>query len=133
MKQALLLMLLLACGCGLNPRTTAPVYEEPASREQAARFLNEALAQGSHGISEINATTRSLTWHERRTLSNTRTVWVPRELTLTEVRAVQRPEPESAGWRLAVEAAGGRVVFRFKDSRNAAKAESAFERLRKDE
>lgn len=130
MKQLCLTLLLVACGCGLNPRTTAPVYETPPSRAQAARVLNEALGRSGRGISQIDADTSRLAWHERRVLSDQRTIWVPRELALAAVSRVGRPERDGEGWRLNVEAAGGRVVFQFKDSVDAAKAEAAFTRLK---
>ncbi len=52
-----------------------------------------------------------------------------RELALMEVRAVQRPERDTMGWQLHIDATGGKVVFLFKDSLNASKAESALRRL----
>lgn len=129
MKHLCLLLLVVLCGCGLNPRTTAPVYDLPPTRAVAARHLNEALSEGSRGISEINADLYLLTWHERRTLTDKRNVLVAREMALLQVRSVSRPERDSVGWQVAVDASGGRVTFLFKDSVNAAKAETAFRRL----
>lgn len=130
MKHLCLLLLLVLCGCGLNPRTTAPVYETPESRAVAARHLNEALAQGGRGLSEVHAGLDTLKWHEMLRLTDKRQQLISRELELRQVRGVYRPERDSVGWRLTVDATGGRVVFLFKDSTNAAKAEAAFTRLK---
>lgn len=129
MKQLCLVLALVLCGCGLNPRTTAPVFEAPESRAVAARHLNEALAQGGRGLSEVHASADKLNWHEMLRLGDKRQQLVARELDLRQVRGVYRPERDSIGWRLNVDATGGRVVFLFKDSVNAAKAETAFLRL----
>jgi len=128
-----LVFLLLLPACGLNPRVSAPQYELAKTRATAARFLNEALGEGGTGISEINADETTLRWHENRQLTDQRRILVPRELVLQRVSHVNRPDHDSMGWRLSVDAAGGRVTFAFRDSRNAFKAESAFKRLMRDD
>lgn len=124
-----LVSLALLPGCGLNPRVSTPDYELARTRATAARYLNESLSDGSTGISEINADEYTLRWHENRQLTDKRQILVSRELVLNRVTRVNRPDRDSMGWRLSVDAAGGRVTFTFRDSPNAFKAESAFRRL----
>ena len=79
MKYLPLLVLLLSA-CAVGPYADTPQYKLPESRAVAARHLNEALAFGSHGISEVAADELKLTWHERRQLTGKRWVMLEREL-----------------------------------------------------
>ncbi|MCC6463780.1 MAG: hypothetical protein IT463_00415 [Planctomycetes bacterium] len=124
----MLVLLLGVAGCA-NPRRTLPVYEVAESRADAARFLNEALAQGALGVSEITADEARLRWHQRVVHSATYSVLVPRELDLRAVLAPQRPEKRGERWELLLHAAGGDVRFTFRDDLAAARAEVALRRL----
>ncbi|MBE7491567.1 MAG: hypothetical protein HS108_07425 [Planctomycetes bacterium] len=129
MRHLLPVLLLLVCGCGLNPRTTAPVYQPAAARPDAARHLYEALARGGREISEVRCDGDTLSWREPRAAGPNRTLVIGRELELRQVSAVSRPARDSVGWLVHVDASGGRVTLLFRDSVSAARAESALLRL----
>lgn len=127
----LLLLALLLCGCGMNPRVNLPVYEPPKTRTEAARQLIEALDQGGRGVSETSADESVLRWHERTAISDTRMAILVRELDFRRVRKVPRPRRDGTGWILEVDASGGLVALRFRNDIDAAKAESALIRLQR--
>lgn len=125
----LLLIPLLLVACGMNPRVNTPVYVQPETRAQAAHMLTSALSKGRVAASQFLAGDASLRWHEKRNLSDRRSVMVQRELVYAQMRAVAAPRPDMDAWMLRIDAAGGDVVFHFRDNHNAAQARAALQRL----
>lgn len=123
-------LLILLAGCAVGPYADRPRYKLPATRAVAARHLNEALAFGGRGVSEVAADELKLNWHEYRTLSDKRNVLMKRELQFLEVQSVSRPTQPGEWWQIEVVATGGVVTFEFNDATSASKAEAAFRRLR---
>lgn len=123
-----LLPLLLLAGCAVGPYAQTPVYKLPETKAIAARQLQEAL-NTAQGLSEIDTTTAMLTWHERKRLSDKRTVWLERELKFAAVLGVARPAKSGELYELRIDAAGGQVTFEFKEGTQAAKAEAALRKL----
>lgn len=125
-----LALLILLAGCAVGPYAAQPRYKLPETRVVAARHLNEALAFGGRGVSEVAADEVHLTWHEYRQLSDKRNVLVERELDFQAITFVGRPEKPGEWWRLEVTATGGVITFEFGDAESAARAEAALRRLR---
>jgi hypothetical protein len=126
--RAAILVLALLTACAGGPYHTPPRYAPPESRTAAARQLNEAMAFGGIGYSDVNADLQSLRWTEPRTRER-RTVWLQRELMFEHIRDVGAPQRDGERWEVRIDAAGGVLRLRFKDDREAAKAESALRRL----
>jgi predicted small lipoprotein YifL len=126
---ALLLLVLILAACGSGPYHNPPRYSTPDSRTAAARQLNEALAFGGIGYSDVHADESALRWREQRQITDKQRLWVDRELDLTRLRAVDFPAKPGEHWQLRVTGAGGVLTFVFKEDRSAAKAESALRRL----
>jgi hypothetical protein len=129
LKALLPLFALLISACAVGPYASTPRYKEPASRTVAARQLNEALAFGARGMSEVAADQLKLTWNERRALTDKRSVLLERQLSFRAIRAVLRPERPGEWWELRIIATGGQVTFEFDDGATASKAEVALRRL----
>jgi hypothetical protein len=125
------LPMLLLAGCAVGRYADTPEYKLPETRTTAARQLNEALAAGAIGLSEVVADEVLLTWHERHQLTNKHWVLLDRELNLLRVLSVARPKEEGELYELRVEGTGGQVTFEFKQARAAAAAEAAIRRLMK--
>ena len=122
-------LILLLAGCAVGPYADRPEYAVPSTRSVAARHLNEALAFGGRGVSEVAVDEVRMTWHERRQLSDKRWVMLERELHFQELLTVKRPVRPGEWWQLEVAASGGKLTFQFDDVENASKAEAAFRRL----
>jgi hypothetical protein len=133
MRMAVMLFALVLLGCSTSPYRGIPQYALPDTREKAARHLNEAVAFGGIGYSEVWADQEALRWQQRRDLTETYTIWVERELLFSAIRGVTRARRAGESFEVKVEATGGAVTFRFKDGPSAAKAESALLRLKQPE
>lgn len=131
MRALLPLLALLLSACAVGPYASTPRYVLPETRTTAARQLNEALAFGSRNISEVAADELSLTWNERRALSDKRYVLLERELVFSAVRSVTPADRPGEWWEIRVDATGGQLTFEFDDGRTASKAEVALRRLMK--
>ena len=129
MRPFLLLIAVLVTGCAIGPYAETPRYKLPETRAIAARHLNEALAFGAHGLSEVAADELKLTWNERTQLTGKRYVLLERELQFDAVQSVYRPEERGEWWELKVDATGGQLTFEFKNGPTASKAEAALKRL----
>ncbi len=122
------MLVLVLVGCA-NPRKERPDYSRPESRDDASRWLIEALDNGDWPYSEINGDRDRITWNERWFTSGKDPILVERELTFSAINIVHHATEDGRWWEVLVDASGGNITFRFKDGQQAAKAEVALKRL----